>query len=115
MSTTEPQSLPSPPFIEVSGVNNFRDAGGYASALAAQQSIRRGVIYRSAQLADITPGGIEKCKELGITHVFDVRSNNEIARYKAASKEWDGCRRVSVPVFKDENYRLVEHFVSSID
>lgn len=46
--------------------------------------------------------------ELGITHIYDLRSHNEIERSIAAGRggvaEWDGCERVFVPVFPDQDY-----------
>jgi len=45
---------------------------------------------------------------LGITHIYDLRSNNEIEKNEAAGRggivEWDGCKRVFVPVFADVDY-----------
>lgn len=39
--------------------------------------------------------------ELGITHVYDLRSRNEIERSQLAGRggvaEWDGCKRVFAP------------------
>jgi len=45
---------------------------------------------------------------LAITHMYDLRSNTEIERSKAAGRggvvEWEGCERVFVPVFADKDY-----------
>ena len=47
-------------------------------------------------------------QQLGITHIYDLRSNNEIERSEAAGRggivEWEGCERVFVPVFADKDY-----------
>ena len=47
-------------------------------------------------------------QRLGITHIYDLRSNNEIERAEAAGRggvvEWEGCERVFVPVFLDKDY-----------
>jgi hypothetical protein len=47
-------------------------------------------------------------QRLGITHIYDLRSNNEIQRSEAAGRggvvEWEGCERVFVPVFEDRDY-----------
>ena len=47
-------------------------------------------------------------QRLGITHIYDLRSNNEIQRAEAAGRggvvEWEGCERVFVPVFEDHDY-----------
>jgi protein tyrosine/serine phosphatase len=99
-------NLPSPPFIEIDGISNFRDLGGYP--ISSTQSIRSSVIYRCAEPSQVTKNGIEAMQKLGINKVYDLRSNNEIERNKASGRggvtEWDGCERLFVPVFKDEDY-----------
>jgi len=46
--------------------------------------------------------------DLRITHVYDLRSNPEIERAEAAGRggvvEWEGAKRVFVPVFRDADY-----------
>lgn len=46
-------------------------------------------------------------QRLGITHIYDLRSDQEIKRYEAAGRggivEWEGCERVFVPVFKNQD------------
>ena len=100
-----PAVLPSPPFIEVNGIHNFRDIGGYP---AASKSIKTGVLYRCAEPTQITEDGIATIRRLGITHFYDLRSNTEIQRHIAAGrggiKEWEDCERVFVPVFQDMDY-----------
>jgi len=100
-----PAGLPSPPFIDVNGIHNFRDIGGYP---VASKSIKTGVVYRCAEPTLVTEDGIKTMKRLGITHFYDLRSNTEIQRHiaagKAGVKEWEGCERVFVPVFADLDY-----------
>ena len=101
-------TLPSPPFITVSGIPNFRDLGGYPTLNPANHTIKRGVIYRCAEPSQVTEAGIRTIQALGITHVYDLRSNNEIERGVAAGRggivEWEGCKRVFAPVFLDKDY-----------
>lgn len=105
---TEALKLPSPPFVEVAGIFNFRDIGGYPVSALSHHSIKREVIYRCAEPSNVTKDGIATMAQLGITHVYDLRSNNEIERARAAGRggvvEWDGCTRVFVPVFADKDY-----------
>lgn len=100
--------LPSPPFINVTGIFNFRDLGGYPVGAAENHSFRTGVVYRCGDPSQITKDGIVTLQELGITHIYDLRSNNEIERNLSAGRggvvEWEGCERVFVPVFKDQDY-----------
>ncbi|KAH7311988.1 tyrosine phosphatase family-domain-containing protein [Rhexocercosporidium sp. MPI-PUGE-AT-0058] len=112
MSVTLPNSevpnLPSPPFVTVPGIHNFRDIGGYPVSTSSNQSVRSNVVYRCADPSKITQEGISAAQGLGITHVYDLRSNNEIERNKAAGRggvvEWEGCERVFAPVFEDRDY-----------
>ncbi|KAG0650074.1 Tyrosine-phosphatase [Hyphodiscus hymeniophilus] len=106
--SAEVSSLPSPPFITVAGIPNFRDCGGYPVSESPNHSIRREVIYRCGEPSQVTEDGITTMQRLGITHIYDLRSNNEIERAQAAGRggvvEWEGCQRVFVPVFKDTDY-----------
>jgi hypothetical protein len=104
----EEGSLPSPPFVEIAGIPNFRDLGGYPISSSSNHSIRREVIYRCAEPSKVTKDGIETMQRLGITHIYDLRSVPEIKRSEDAGRggvtEWDGCKRVFVPVFRDQDY-----------
>jgi hypothetical protein len=98
--------LPSPPFVSVPGIHNFRDLGGYT--VSPGFSVRRKVIYRCGEPSKVTQDGIEMLKSLGITHMYDLRSKVEIDGNKGAGwgsiREWDGCERVFAPVFIDQDY-----------
>lgn len=96
--------LPSSPFINAPGLVNLRDAGGYAvSSSSPHKAIRRGVLYRSADLTDLNDGGAAALQRLGITRVFDLRSIPE--QQKAGEPRlWDGATRESVPVFLAKDY-----------
>ena len=100
--------LPSPPFITVDGIPNFRDLGGYIVSSSPDRSIRREIIYRCGEPSRVTKDGIATMQKLGVTHVYDLRSKNEIERGEAAGRggivEWEGCQRVFAPVFEDLDY-----------
>jgi len=102
-------TIPSPPFVSIEGILNFRDLGGYAvSSALDSQSIRRNVIYRCGEPNRVTLDGIAKLRSLGITHAYDLRSTTEIEKNIAAGRggtvEWDGCERVFAPVFNEKDY-----------
>src|SRR3954471_8288351 len=92
-----PENLPppSPPFLTVEGIPNFRDLGGYPISGSKTHSIRRDLVYRCGEPSLVTKDGITAMQQLGITHLYDLRSNNEIERNIAAGRggvvEWDGC------------------------
>lgn len=135
-ATTTP--LPAPPFVDVPGLPNFRDCGGYPVAATSttassggdngdgkpQKIIRRGILFRSTEPSMLTEGGIAILRDtLGITHVFDLRSKPEIEHDAKLDgrqpREWDGAQRVFAPVFLDEDYspeavaRRYAHFSSA--
>nr|POF22399.1 tyrosine-protein phosphatase [Quercus suber] len=99
--------LPSPPFIEIPGIANFRGLGG--------DEIGPGLVFRSADPSKATKDGLTKMsKDLGIRIVFDLRSTPEIKR---DGPEWQGVtadkpdvfaaygiEREWVPVFADDDY-----------
>ncbi|RYO80786.1 hypothetical protein DL766_002668 [Monosporascus sp. MC13-8B] len=101
--------LPNPPFIEIPGLPNFRDLGGYPIASQPRKVVRRGVVFRSAEPSRTTDEGVSRLQRLGITHVYDLRSEQEFERgnkygLNRPVKEWEGARRVFAPVFRHEDY-----------
>jgi protein tyrosine/serine phosphatase len=111
MNNTQPEKLPSPPFVNVDGVKNFRDLGGYAIRGRNNVTVRRGVIYRSAHPSRITPDGISTLNGLGVKTIFDLRSVPEIERHREAAPVADiaGTTRVHAPVYKKEDYSPETH------
>ena len=52
------------------GTWNFRDIGGM---LTPDGPVRRGMVFRSADLAQLDPAGVDELEKLGVTDVFDLR------------------------------------------
>ncbi|KAJ7498592.1 protein-tyrosine phosphatase-like protein [Mycena latifolia] len=108
------------PFVTISGVINVRDLGGLASQLYPNLETKRRFIYRSAELSGITEeGGLSnilpifssqdrsgkvQLKQLGISQVFDLRSDTEIAKYNTPLPDIEGVSISHVPVFQTEDY-----------
>ena len=61
----------------LSGTWNFRDIGGTPTPAGP---VRRGIVFRSAVLAQLDPTGVAALEKLGVTDVFDLRGELEIAR-----------------------------------
>ncbi|KAK2017939.1 tyrosine phosphatase [Colletotrichum eremochloae] len=101
--------LPSPPFHAIPGLPNFRDAGGYPIDAQPGRILRPGVVFRSAEPSRLTDDGVTRLQDLGITHVYDLRSTIELKRLAQAGtncdvREWPGAQRIFVPVFRDQDY-----------
>lgn len=85
----------------IAGLSNFRDVGGLPTRAG---TVRRNRLFRSAQPGQITPGGTESLRQLGITTMFDLRSTVEISNYDFMRvKDIDGIQRVSVPIFTNSD------------
>ncbi|KAI1865169.1 hypothetical protein JX265_008216 [Neoarthrinium moseri] len=102
-------NLPSPPFVYVQGLPNFRDIGGYPVASQPGKIVRHGVVFRSSEPSKVTDDGVAQLQALSIADVYDLRSRQEIERDAAQghgrqAKEWAGARRIFAPVFLDEDY-----------
>ena len=69
--------------LELEGVHNFRDYGGYA--VAGGGRVRRGLLWRSGQHHGASDADLERIAALGLAHVFDLRSGKE--------RETHPCRR----------------------
>lgn len=69
--------------IDLEGVHNFRDYGGYA--LAGGGRLKRGILWRSGQHFGATDADLERIATLDLDAVFDLRSSKE--------RELFPCRR----------------------
>jgi protein-tyrosine phosphatase len=59
-------------WVILEGANNTRDIGGYATRDG--RTIRRGLVYRSGALSQLTAEGCHGFRELGIRRVIDFRN-----------------------------------------
>ena len=91
-----PPNLPLP-FISVPEVHNFRSIGSYS--IPSNGCTRSDLIFRSAELSSITPAGIIALQSLGISTIYDLRSQAE--RRHAKALDIPGVDRIVLPVFPD--------------
>jgi protein-tyrosine phosphatase len=78
--------------LDLEGVHNFRDFGGYPVAGGGQ--LKRGVLWRSGQHHGASDSDLERIAALGLADVFDLRSSRE--------RDTHPCRRP--PDFTAEIY-----------
>ena len=93
--------------INVQGVENFRDIGGYSDP--DDHVIQWGKVFRSGDLNKITDAGKVRLKALGIHTIIDLRSNDE----KVLEPEEFDCTKVielpmKNPVCSEMEKRLQE-------
>lgn len=88
----------------LSGTWNFRDLGGTPTP---DGPVRRGLVYRSAVLSGLDPAGQEALEKLGVTDVFDLRGEQEIAR--EGRDRVPGSVTVTVAPFHPEDGTMPVH------
>ncbi len=81
--------------IEVEGMHNLRDVGGYP---AAGHVTRPGQLYRSDALSRVTALGAQQLQALGIGIVLDLRSGLEVAQ-DTRTHPIPQALRVPLPIF----------------
>lgn len=128
MTAQDDTTLPSPPFFLIPNINNLRDAA--ISLSTPQGPIRQGVLFRSADVSKLDRSGWDAVHDLGVAHVFDLRSKPEVEKGWAGivakadggedvrpgwirDMEEAGVQRTWVPVFKETDYspeKLAERY-----
>lgn len=79
----------------IEGARNFRDLGGYTTTDG--HVVRRGRVFRSAHLANLTDGDLETFRRLGIRTVVDFRPDTE-KDLTGHNRLPDSVRYVTVPI-----------------
>lgn len=79
LSMRQNTSLVLPRWIDIDGVKNFRDIGGWP--LKDQSGyIRERTVFRSGHLSKLTNQGCKKIQDLNVKATFDFRLNHEMKR-----------------------------------
>ncbi|KAI4932379.1 uncharacterized protein J4E92_004281 [Alternaria infectoria] len=129
-------TLPSPPFYtHIPNINNLRLAT-YSLTTTSGATLRPGILFRSAEVAKLDTAGWTAVRDIGVGHVFDLRSQPEVEKGWAgivgddASGKQDfrpgwiqameeaGVKRTWTPVFSDEDYspeKLAERYANYMD
>lgn len=79
--------------INIDGVINFRDLGGYQGA--GRKTVVWGRIFRSAQLNELSDDGVSKAADLGIGTVVDLRFDDETERYPTVRQAFPRAEFIS--------------------
>ncbi len=83
-----------PPFVvPVTGTSNLRDLGGYTAADGKR--VRRGLVFRSAALSNLTPSDQRLIAALGLRTICDFRGQRERER---SQTKVPGATVVSLPI-----------------
>lgn len=80
--------------INVRGIQNFRDLGGYKSS-ADGKHVRWGMLYRSAQIDSIDCYSHRELHNMGIRTIIDLRSEEEL---RNAPRLQEGFNVVHIPI-----------------
>ncbi|RAK57787.1 tyrosine-protein phosphatase [Phenylobacterium deserti] len=72
--------------IDLEGIDNFRDFGGYATACG--RGVKRGRLFRSANHHRATEADLQRLRDLGVAVVLDLRQVHE--RSREPSRRWEG-------------------------
>ena len=86
-----------PSRVGVSAARNFRDPGGYATAEGLH--IKKGILYRSDRVGNLSPEDVEIIVDLGVRTVYDLRSEKERERDPQKLSELDALVLVSLPIY----------------
>src|SRR5690349_12056360 len=89
--------LPSPPFVQVEGVINIRDIGGYPIEKSSRQYVKPRIVYRSGELNRITDTGKSQLNAL-VGTVFDLRSGGEISTSTSPLADVEGISVIRAPL-----------------
>ena len=80
--------------VAMDGVMNFRDLGGYPTADGG--ATRWGQVFRSARLNETSNADLERIERLGITKVFDLRTQAEVDN--EPDRLPDGVEHIHLPM-----------------
>ncbi|MWC30314.1 tyrosine-protein phosphatase [Paenibacillus sp. MMS18-CY102] len=83
--------------VELQGVVNFRDLGGYEAADG--RHVKWGKLFRSGELAGLTDSDKLQMKAIGLKTVIDYRSNAEVAQ--KPDPALSGVANVRIPAMKE--------------
>lgn len=97
--------------VEVPGVANLRDVGGWPAAGGAR--VRRGLLYRSVELSRLDEAGVAALGALGLRTVYDLRTGPE--RDAAPDRLPSGVGYVVADVLADATHLSPARILALLD
>ena len=91
--------------INITGIQNFRDLGGYPSTLK-HKKVRWGKIYRSGKIDSLSCYSLQELRNLGIRTIIDLRSVEEQRR--APQLQANDFRKVNIPISYEKMDEVIE-------
>ncbi len=82
-------------------VHNFRDAGGHRTEEGLR--VKRGVLYRSGNLAAASEADLQRLSSLGIRTVCDLRTYGERSNHPDRTPRHTGVRSIHIPIKVDQH------------
>lgn len=100
------QTPPTEPFIDIPGVLNFRDIGGYLISHSPGKKVRLGMVFRSGELTKITDDGTSSFRKLDIKTIYDLRSlrDRNARGPDPPLGDMKVIEKISAPVFLEEDF-----------
>jgi len=96
--------------VPLTGQPNFRDLGGYTAADGRR--VKRGLVYRSGELSQLSAEDVDKLRGLDIRAVVDLRSPQEVSA-RGQGRLPPGARIVALPVASSDFFaELVPMFLN---
>lgn len=94
--------------VEMDGVFNMRDIGGYETAEGRR--VKRGLVYRSAFLSELTDADHARFTSLGIQRVYDLRTPKESA--ERPDKLPEGIAYIPLRIVEEEPMKRLRVFMN---
>jgi len=82
--------------IDLDGATNFRDLGGYEASNGSK--IKKGLVFRSDHLSNLTIEDINILKELGIKTICDFRSDVELIENPSLFNQNSSPKLLHIPI-----------------
>src|SRR5258708_40194843 len=95
MTTSESSSR----FLELEGIYNFRDIGGYPTQDG--RLTRWKTIYRSDSLQNLTPAGEKALLDAGLRTIIDLRRQDEVEAEPDVLMNSPSVQFFNLPVFQN--------------